>query len=135
MGGELIYVIDDDKANVFLNKVMFADVGLTNVQSFSMVDAALDELRKVCAEGNEEKYPVIILLDINLPVKTGWDFLDEMRALSCHFSRAPKVFITSSSDHPRDVGKAKTYSEVAEFIPKPMTEEVAARLRDQYIRV
>jgi CheY-like chemotaxis protein len=100
-----------------------------------MVDAALNELRRVCNEQKLEEFPVIILLDINLPVKTGWDFLDELRTLPCRFAPPPKVFITSSSDHQRDIDKAKSYTEVIEFIPKPMTEELAIRLRDQYLRV
>ncbi len=135
MGGDLIYVIDDDKANTFLNQIMLAEVGLHHLQTFSMVQPALDELKRVCAEGDEAKYPAIILLDINLPVKSGWDFLDEVRNIPCPFSRQVKVFITSSSDHPRDVDKAKTYPEVIEFLPKPMTEDLATRLRDEYIRV
>lgn len=135
MARDLIYVIDDDKANAFLNQIMFGDVGVTNLKSFSMVQPAIDELRRVCEEQNPEDFPVMILLDINMPLKTGWDFLDELRTLPYHFVPAPKVFITSSSDHPRDSDKAKTYTEVVEFIPKPMTEELATRLRDQYLRV
>lgn len=135
MARDLIFVIDDDKANSFLNKIMFGDVGVDNVKTFPMVQPALDELQKVCAEQRLEDFPVIILLDINLPVKTGWDFLDELQRLTCTFAPTPKVFITSSSDHPRDVDKAKTYLEVVEFLPKPMTEELAARLRDQYLNV
>ncbi len=100
-----------------------------------MVEPALDQLKKVCAAGSEEQYPAIILLDINLPVKSGWDFLDEMKNIPCHFTHLPKVFITSSSDHPRDVEKAKSYPEIIEFLPKPMTEELAARLRDEFIKV
>lgn len=135
MARDLVFVIDDDKANAFLNKIMFGDVGVDNVKTFSMVQPALDELSNVCAEQRIDDFPVIILLDINLPVKTGWDFLDELKNLPHSFAPTPKVFITSSSDHPRDVEKAKTYPEVAEFLPKPMTEELAARLRDQYLRV
>jgi CheY-like chemotaxis protein len=114
---------------------MFGDVGVNNLKTFSMVQPALDELRRVCSEQKTDEFPVMILLDINMPVKTGWDFLDELKTLPCSFVAPPKVFITSSSDHPRDSDKAKTYTEVIEFIPKPMTEELAIRLRDQYLRV
>jgi CheY-like chemotaxis protein len=135
MARDLIFVIDDDKANCFLNKIIFSDVGVENLKTFSMVQPALDELRRVCEEKNPDDFPVMILLDINMPVKSGWDFLDELRTLKYDFAPVPKVFITSSSDHPRDAEKAQSYSEVVEFIPKPMTEELAIRLRDQYLRV
>lgn len=134
MARDLVFVIDDDKANAFLNKVMFGDVGVDNVKTFSMVDPALDELRRVCAEKNAEDFPVIILLDINLPVKGGWDFLNELREMDKSFAAMPQIFITSSSDHPRDVERAKSYPEVTDFLPKPMTEEIAADLRDKYLK-
>jgi CheY-like chemotaxis protein len=133
MARDLIFVIDDDKANAFLNKVMFADVGVDNVKTFSMVDPALEELRRVCAEKNTADFPSVILLDINLPVKGGWDFLNELRELDSSFTEAPKIFITSSSDHPRDVQKSQSYPEVIDFLPKPMTEEVATDLRNKYL--
>lgn len=134
MARDLVFVIDDDKANAFLNKVMFGDVGVDNVKTFSMVDPALDEVRRVCAEKNADDFPVVILLDINLPVKGGWDFLNELREMDKSFAAMPKIFITSSSDHPRDVERAKSYPEVTDFLPKPMTEEIAADLRDKYLK-
>ncbi len=58
MARDLIYVIDDDKANAFLNQIMFGDVGVTNLKAFSMVQPAIDELRKVCEKQNAEEFPV-----------------------------------------------------------------------------
>lgn len=129
----LIYVIDDDKANNFLSKIMFSDVGVENLKQFYMVENALEELKRVCKEQIITEYPDVILLDLNLPVKDGWDFLNELRDLNCKFTEQPKIFITTSSDHPRDMEKAKQYPEILEFLPKPMTQEVAENLRDKYL--
>jgi CheY-like chemotaxis protein len=134
MGSGLIFVIDDDKANNFLSKIMFNDAGVDNLKQFYMVDDALKELKKVCEEQKVENYPDIILLDLNLPVKGGWDFLDELRTLECHLG-TPKIFITTSSDHPRDMEKAKSYPEIIEFLPKPMTLEIAEGLKSKYLAI
>ncbi len=132
MKSDLIYVIDDDKANNFLCKVMFDDVGLHNLKQFYKVDPALEELKKVCTEKLEEEFPRLILLDINMPVKDGWEFLAELRLLNCNFENQPKIFMISSSDHQRDKDKATGFPEVLEFLPKPLTLEDATRLRDTY---
>lgn len=129
----LIYVIDDDKANNFLSKIMFSDVGVDNLKQFYMVESAISELKRVCTEHVNEEYPDIILLDINMPLKDGWDFLNELRDLNCNFAEVPKIFITTSSDHPRDSEKAKAYPEIIEFLPKPMTLEIAENLRDRFL--
>lgn len=132
MGSGLIFVIDDDKANNFLSKIMFNDAGVDNLKQYYMVDNALDELKRVCTEQQSESYPDIILLDLNLPIKGGWDFLDELRTLECSFD-TPKIFITTSSDHPRDMEKAKSYPEIVEFLPKPMTLEIAEEIKNKYL--
>ncbi len=133
MGSGMIYVIDDDKANNFLSKIMFSDAGVENLKQFYMVENAIEELRKVCSEQLADEYPDVILLDINMPVKDGWDFLNELRVLNCNFADTPKIFITTSSDHPRDTEKAKTYPEVLDFLPKPMTLEIAEDLKSKYL--
>lgn len=133
MGSGLIFVIDDDKANNFLSKIMFNDAGIDNLKQFYMVDNALDELKRVCDEQIREEYPDVILLDLNLPIKGGWDFLEGLRVINCNFAEAPKIFITTSSDHPRDMEKAKSYPEIIEFLPKPMTLEIAETIRDKYL--
>ncbi len=133
MRSGLIYVIDDDKANNFLSKIMFTDVGINNLKQFYMVENAIDELKRVCLGQIANEYPAVILLDLNMPVKDGWDFLNELRTLQCNFPWEPKIFITTSSDHPRDSEKAKGYPEIVEFLPKPMTIDIAENLKLKYL--
>jgi CheY-like chemotaxis protein len=133
MSSGLIYVIDDDKANNFLSKIMFTDVGANNLKQFYMVENAIEELKRVCTSQVASDYPALILLDINMPVKDGWDFLNELRTLECNFPWTPKIFITTSSDHPRDSEKAKNYPEIIDFLPKPMTLDVAEDLKNRYL--
>jgi len=132
MASGMIYVIDDDKANNFLSKIMFNDAGVTNLRQFYMVEQAIEELKAACNANKAEDYPEVILLDLNMPVKDGWDFLDELKLVNCAF-QYPKIFITTSSDHPRDVEKAKNYPEVLSFLPKPMTLETAEQVKRKYL--
>ena len=63
----------------------------------------------------------LVLLDINMPVKNGWEFLDEFVAHYSHRHPATKVIVVSSSVYNQDFEKAKTYGLVLDFISKPLT--------------
>ena len=128
----MIYIIDDDKANNFLTRIMLEDVGLTNFRQFKIVDEAMDELHRVVAEKLENEYPTLILLDLNMPIKTGWDFLDEFRAFPQEVTSKARIYLLTSSDFRGDHEKAKSYPEVLDFIDKPVTDEVAKWLKEKY---
>lgn len=132
MEEQVIYIIDDDKANNFLTRIMLEDAGLTNFRQFRMVDEAMDELRRIAAENLVSEYPELILLDLNMPVKTGWDFLEEFRGIPDEIKNKAKIYMLTSSDYRGDHEKAKSYPEVLQFIDKPVTDEVAKWLKEKY---
>ena len=68
---------------------------------------------------NKSSLPALILLDLNMPILNGWDFLDEFSKNHLH---APIVIVTSSIV-PEDKEKAKKYPDVLNFITKPMDLE------------
>ena len=128
----MIYIIDDDKANNFLTRIMLEDVGLTNFRQFRLVDEAMDELKRISNEKLESEYPILILLDLNMPIKTGWDFIEEFRNLPHDITTKAKIYLLSSSDYKGDHEKAKLYPEVIQFLDKPVTDEVAKWLKEKY---
>jgi CheY-like chemotaxis protein len=70
----------------------------------------------------------ILLLDINMPVLSGWDFIQEILAFSPpiidHFS----IYIQSSSVDFRDLEKANENPHIVDFISKPLKKEFLASL-------
>jgi CheY-like chemotaxis protein len=80
---------------------------------------ALDNLKAIIRAN--KKLPDVILLDLNMPVMDGWQFLDE-------FLREPTpkpilIYIVTSSIDPDDVNRAKIYDAVTNYIVKPITLE------------
>lgn len=71
----------------------------------------------------EQKMPPVIFLDINMPVMNGWDFLDEFEILKLKFKQLPRIYLLSSTVDPEDYKKAKKFSQVADFISKPLSKD------------
>ncbi|SHJ12165.1 response regulator [Aquimarina spongiae] len=115
---DIACIIDDDPIFVFgVKKVMqLADV-CTNFLIYRNGKEALDALTKLISD--EEKLPDVILLDLNMPILDGWQFLDEF--IKVPVSKKITVYIVSSSVDPKDVLRAKSYSIVNNYIVKPIT--------------
>ena len=71
-------------------------------------------------EKDPEKLPDYILLDINMPIMNGWEFLDEYKRLNIDPLGKCKIFIISSLVFSNDINKARSYNLVNDFISKPL---------------
>lgn len=75
-------------------------------------------------ELNDSELPDIILLDINMPIMDGWQFIELYSALiEQHPTKEIKLYLLSSSIDLNDHKKAKALSAVNGFIIKPIKKE------------
>ena len=113
-------IVDDDPLNLFLTENVIAEVlGPQEVTSFTSGGAALKYLRHTLNHNKME--PVVVLLDLNMPVISGWDFLDEVVQFEDDLKNAIHIYVVSSSGDPKDKTKALFYPNVVAFINKPLT--------------
>lgn len=121
---DLTYIIDDDKIFVFvLKKYLEKNENFNQVLDFKNGE----EVIKLLSEKNNQ-LPDIILLDINMPVIDGWQFLEQIEELP-HKDKL-NVFIMSSSIDANDIEKSKSFSTVKDFISKPINNEKLNSLID-----
>lgn len=66
------------------------------------------------------RLPNVIFLDVNMPVMNGWQFLDEFILLLPKQNPLTTIYIVTSSVNDADIEKAASYSEISEYIIKPM---------------
>ena len=115
-----VCLIDDDPVFIFAIKSIFK---MSNVcKNFSVYndgEEAINGLQQTIASGKD--IPELILLDINMPIMDGWQFLDEFIKLKT--SKKITLYIVSSSVDPIDFIKAKEYKLVKGFLVKPITME------------
>jgi CheY-like chemotaxis protein len=117
-----VFLIDDDDVFVFLTKKIIerseADIQLSVFQNGQ---EAIDYLRG--AAEKVELLPDIILLDLNMPVMDGWEFLKVYKTFNLAQKKHIELYIVTSSISPYEVERAKSIEEVQEFIVKPIGKE------------
>jgi CheY-like chemotaxis protein len=123
-----VMVVDDDDDYNFLTEEIFEDIDMDCKLVFKLwAKDALDFLEE--SNGN---FPDLILLDINMPIMNGWEFLEEYERRDYHTSHPTIIVMISSSVYREDKEKAKSFAQVAEFIEKPISEKHILRLRKTY---
>lgn len=122
---DIACVIDDDQIYTFTVKRIIDNSQIANkTLFFPNGQLALDFFNEYLHQ--TQHLPDLILLDINMPVLDGWQFMDAFVKLIPHIDKKITVYIVSSSIDEADFQKAKTYEQVSDFIVKPIT---VARLK------
>jgi CheY-like chemotaxis protein len=123
-----VMVVDDDDDYNFLTEEIFQDIDLDCNLVFKLwAQEALDFL-----EESNGRFPDLILLDINMPIMNGWEFLAEYEKRDYHKTHPTIIVMISSSVYREDKEKAKSFAKVAEFIEKPISEKHIIQLRQTY---
>ncbi len=114
-------LVDDDEINNFIS-VKLIKKTLLNTEICTCLNGkfAIDQLIEI-KSNDPDQLPDYILLDINMPIMNGWEFLDEYIKQDIEMSGKVKIYIISSSVFNNDINKAKSYSLVKDFISKPLS--------------
>ncbi len=115
-----LLVIDDDDINIFIIKKIVEKTGF-NVEMVAKTNGqmAIDYITMTLSL--QEPLPHLVLIDINMPVLNGWEFLDAYGQLN--LDQKIDMYMLSSSVYENDIEKAKTYQSVKGFISKPLSIE------------
>lgn len=119
-----IILIDDDPVALYLYAEIIKETGYKEeIITFDGVLKAVAFLDSI--EGDTH---YIILVDLNMPVLSGWDFLSQV---SSHPQKhLMHVFILTSSVNQADKVKSLQYDTVAGFFEKPLEEEYLKQIAD-----
>jgi CheY-like chemotaxis protein len=115
-----LLVIDDDDINIFIIKKIVAKTGFeVEMVSKNNGQLAIDYLATI--KDDPERFPHLMLIDINMPVLNGWEFLDTYDKLG--LALKADMYMLSSSVYENDIEKAKTFKAIKGFISKPLSVE------------
>lgn len=115
-----IFIVDDDALYKLLLKKSLKKLPYEiMVNCYDNGEEALLSLQKLKTQ--KELLPDIILLDINMPVMDGWDFLDAYKKIKTELSKPINIYMASSSIAANDLEKAKHNSDVLNYLVKPIS--------------
>lgn len=115
---DLVYIIDDDEIIIYLtNKLIMKADFCNRIENFSDAKSALDRLQVASETG--DNIPDLILIDLNMPEMNGWEFIEAFKKIN--FEKDIPTFIFTSSIDPNDKQRSFQYTEIKDFITKPLT--------------
>lgn len=83
----------------------------------------LDALQQL-TDGTSGFIPQALIVDINMPLLNGFDFVDRFAELLSPTRPFPRIFLASSSIRPADQARAEAHPLIVRFIEKPFTREI-----------
>jgi CheY-like chemotaxis protein len=124
--------IDDDPIDHFLMKNIMRDKNYFDTTTYTIYgELVLDYIEE--NKNSPEKLPDMIFLDLNMPLYSGWEFLERMQQMQSGINKDIQVYVISSSLRPDDKATSSKYSFVNEFISKPVeNSEIERIMANQY---
>ena len=119
-----ILIVDDNAEDRYLLKRFLKKTKLSLIileaengqQGIDLLSSPLDILEQTYPG---LKPPVVLFLDINMPIMNGWEFVEELELRADVIELKPTVVMMySTSDADNEKQKAATYSSVASYIVK-----------------
>ncbi len=106
-----VIFVDNNHIDNFVNHKLLEIHGATNVMSFRFADKALVYLKET-----DIKYE-LIFVEIYLPIKDGFEFIDMFRSLDLHKKHGDICLLSASLD---PLHKEKAEQRNIRFIEKPL---------------
>lgn len=130
MAAKELLIAEDNPDDALIFQMMFRKAALPqNLHLVGDGQQVVDWLAGGGPYADRRKYPLpdYVLLDLKMPVKTGFEALAWIRSKSA-FHQLP-VIILSSSDDEKDMKRARELGATAYFVKSPRLQDVLQYLR------
>ena len=129
-GYDNIIAIDDDPLCNMISKIIWQTIQPAAEQHF-FADP-VEGLNYLQSLQHNHKNRSIVLLDLNMPVLSGWDILEKLQLIKDELMDKCTVFILSSSVDTCDVERSASFDLVKGYLHKPLTHHKLAELLATY---
>lgn len=127
-----ILIVDDDNTTNFLNKIIIKSNGsFEHILVKTDGSYAIEYLQNYQSE--DFILPDLILLDINMPIMNGWEFLEKFEELPESITSKIKIIMLSASANILDQKKAKEIKVISTFKRKPFTPDMLQDILENYM--
>lgn len=117
-----VLLIDDDTIYQFVASKTLQSTGfIKNLHVCSNGKEAYHYLDQNST--NKADLPDVILLDLNMPIMSGWEFLELYQNLIKRIEKDMHLYIVTSSLNDQDKEFSKRFSCVENYVVKPLVKE------------
>lgn len=129
-------MVDDDEGTNFLNRMMIEKAEVAeHIQTVYNGKEAIEYLTnsgKYIKNDNSFPQPMLILLDINMPVMDGWEFMEAYHRLDKNQKGKIIIVMLTTSFNPDDRSRSEQFSEISGFRNKPLSIEMVQEIMKKY---
>lgn len=116
-----VLLIDDDEISNLFNKIFIRRIDLdieieTAANGAQAVDLLVDEKKGLSK-------PVLLLLDMQMPVMNGWKFLEVYDSLHERVRDQLFIVVLTTSEYEKDMIRATKNPHVKAIVQKPLSEK------------
>lgn len=118
---KLACIIDDDSIYINLIKKIIETKKLCeNLIIFKDGKDGIEYFETLLKNIDYSNIPEVILLDLNMPIMDGWQFIERFTTIRRKFKKPITLYVVSSSINVHDIEKAKSLSSVKNYLVKPV---------------
>ncbi len=117
-------LVDDDAiVRMVATKILKSIAFNRFVSTFENGHLAIEEIRSRVTAGKIDLHnsPILLLLDINMPVMDAWSFLDQFSTLDPEARKRFYIVVITSSIDTNDRTRALSCPDVQDYISKPLS--------------
>jgi CheY-like chemotaxis protein len=127
-----LLLVDDDPTTNFFNRHLIGKMGIFDqIHVAENGRIALDRIAELRKKGES---PDMILLDINMPIMNGFEFLDQYEKLNDGTKSSIVICMLTTSLAKEDLEASKQYDILSDYIDKPLYEAKMRELIMKYFR-
>jgi CheY-like chemotaxis protein len=128
---KILCIVDDDDIYKYSIKRTLKNKELTKkILTFSNGEEAINFMIENLNKENE--LPDVIFLDINMPIMDGFQFMEEYVKIKPIVGKKILIYMVSSSIDSHDIKRAKSISEVSDYLIKPISPNELTELLNDF---
>ncbi|MEH6769630.1 response regulator [Maribacter arcticus] len=121
-------LVDDDPLNNYITKrTLEISLGEVHITDFTNPEDGLEFIKSEPIH-NPTDGKTTLFLDINMPLLSGWEFLEAFDLLDASIKEQYNIYILSSSVDHYDINLAKVNPFVLDFIEKPLNQAMIVKI-------